>query len=101
VDIVLPAAGEVKSRLLASRANALDANVAALTAAATPIVAAIAISNERLFFSWFVVGLPVFLSELGWSFSAIGGFLALWVIFYGFIQAFVPEILRQSRSAPP
>ena len=44
---------------------------------------------------WFVVGLPVFLSELGWSFYAIGGFLALWVIFYGFIQAFVPEILRQ------
>jgi hypothetical protein len=44
---------------------------------------------------WFVVALPVFLSELGWSFSAIGGFLALWVIFYGVIQAFVPEILRQ------
>ena len=43
---------------------------------------------------WFVVGLPVFLSQLGWSFSAVGAFLALWVIGYGFIQAGVPEILR-------
>ena len=43
---------------------------------------------------WFVVGLPVFLSQLGWSFYAVGAFLALWVIGYGFIQAGVPEILR-------
>ena len=43
---------------------------------------------------WFVVGLPVFLSQLGWSFYAVGAFLALWVIGYGFIQAAVPEILR-------
>src|SRR5579862_8894940 len=43
---------------------------------------------------WFVVGLPVFLSQLGWSFYAVGAFLALWVIGYGFIQAGVPEILQ-------
>lgn len=43
---------------------------------------------------WFVVGLPVFLSELGWSFSQVGAFLALWVIGYGIIQAVVPGILR-------
>jgi len=43
---------------------------------------------------WFVVGLPVFLSQLGWSFYAVGAFLALWVIGYGFIQAGVPEILH-------
>jgi hypothetical protein len=43
---------------------------------------------------WFVVGLPVFLSQLGWSFYSVGAFLALWVIGYGFIQAAVPEILR-------
>ena len=43
---------------------------------------------------WFVVGLPVFLSQLGWSFYAVGAFLALWVIGYGFIQAGVPELLR-------
>jgi predicted MFS family arabinose efflux permease len=41
-----------------------------------------------------VVGLPVFLSQLGWSFYGVGAFLALWVIGYGFIQAGVPEILR-------
>ena len=43
---------------------------------------------------WFVVGLPVFLSQLGWSFAQVGGFLALWVIGYGFIQAMVPNLLR-------
>ena len=43
---------------------------------------------------WFVVGLPIFLSQLGWSSYAVGAFLALWVIGYGFIQAVVPEILR-------
>jgi len=43
---------------------------------------------------WFVVGLPVFLSQLGWSFYAVGAFLAIWVIGYGFIQAGVPEILH-------
>jgi hypothetical protein len=48
---------------------------------------------------WFVVALPVFLSQLGWSSFAIGGFLALWVVFYGVIQAFVPEILRQFGGA--
>ncbi len=43
---------------------------------------------------WFVVGLPVFLSQLGWSSYSVGAFLALWVIGYGAIQAAVPEILR-------
>jgi len=47
---------------------------------------------------WFVVGLPVFLSQLGWSFYSVGAFLALWVIGYGFIQAGVPEILRTFGS---
>ncbi len=43
---------------------------------------------------WFVVGLPVFLTQLGWSFTGVGGFIALWFIGYGIIQAFVPDILR-------
>jgi hypothetical protein len=43
---------------------------------------------------WFVVGLPVFLSQLGWSFAGIAGFIALWFVGYGIIQAFVPDILR-------
>ena len=48
---------------------------------------------------WFVVGLPVFLySVLGWSFTQVGGFLALWVIGYGFVQASAPRLLRRSHQ---
>ena len=32
---------------------------------------------------WFVVGVPVFLYSTGWSFTAVGAFLALWTIGYG------------------
>lgn len=47
---------------------------------------------------WFVVALPVYLySILGWKFSAVGGFLALWVIGYGGVQALAPRLLRQSH----
>lgn len=47
---------------------------------------------------WFVVGLPVFLtSELDWSNAEVGGFLALWVIGYGFVQAFAPRLISRSR----
>ncbi len=44
---------------------------------------------------WFVVGLPVFLSSvLGWTFWQSGGFLAVWVIGYGLVQAATPGLLR-------
>ena len=44
---------------------------------------------------WFVVGLPVFLrSVLDWSFWQAGGFLAVWVIGYGIVQAATPRLLR-------
>jgi predicted MFS family arabinose efflux permease len=47
---------------------------------------------------WFVVGLPVFLYEvLGWSFTQVGGYLALWIIGYGIIQASVPRLVRHSH----
>ena len=37
---------------------------------------------------WFIVGLPVYLyTKLGWSFWQVGGFLAIWVIGYGVVQA--------------
>ena len=39
---------------------------------------------------WFVVGLPVFLYSAGWSFWEVGGFLAVWTIGYGGIQAVAP-----------
>lgn len=43
---------------------------------------------------WFVVALPIFLSdELEWSERGVGGFLALWVIGYGIVQSFAPRIL--------
>ncbi|MCW3005910.1 MAG: arsJ, partial [Solirubrobacterales bacterium] len=44
---------------------------------------------------WFVVGLPVYLrTALGWSFWAAGGFLAIWVIGYGIVQALAPRFVR-------
>jgi predicted MFS family arabinose efflux permease len=47
---------------------------------------------------WFVVGLPVFLySVLGWSFMQVGGFLALWIIGYGIVQALAPRLVRRSH----
>ena len=47
---------------------------------------------------WFVVGLPVFLySVLGWSFTRVGGFIALWVIGYGIVQASAPRLIRHSH----
>ena len=47
---------------------------------------------------WFVVGLPVFLAASGWSFTLIGGFLAVWTIGYGLIQASAPALLRRSAD---
>jgi MFS family permease len=45
---------------------------------------------------WFVVALPVFLSaHLGWDFTAIGSFMAIWVIGYGIVQASAPAITRK------
>ena len=45
---------------------------------------------------WFVVALPVFLSDqLGWSHEGVGGFLAAWVIGYGIVQSFTPRLLAR------
>jgi predicted MFS family arabinose efflux permease len=45
---------------------------------------------------WFVVGVPVFLYSAGWTFSMVGGFLALWTIGYGAVQALAPLLVRRS-----
>lgn len=45
---------------------------------------------------WFVVGVPVFLYSAGWTFSMVGGFLALWTIGYGAVQAIAPALVRRS-----
>lgn len=52
---------------------------------------------------WFVVSLPVFLSaSLGWSHTQVGGFLALWVVGYGGVQALAPKLLKSSlRGGTP
>lgn len=58
------------------------------------------LSASRLFLFgardvWFVIALPVFLSgSLGWAHARVGGFLALWVIGYGIVQASAPAWLR-------
>ena len=47
---------------------------------------------------WFVVGVPVYLYSAGWTFSMVGGFLALWTIGYGLIQALAPQLVRRSTD---
>ncbi len=48
---------------------------------------------------WFVIGVPVYLrSVLGWSFWQAGGFLAIWVIGYGIVQASAPRFLRRRTT---
>ncbi len=45
---------------------------------------------------WFVVSVPVFLSSvLGWSFTGVGTFLALWVMAYGGVQGLSPVLIRR------
>ncbi len=55
---------------------------------------------------WFVVGIPVYfegvLSDgtpagMRAAFFAVGGFMALWVVLYGAVQAAAPRLLRAAR----
>jgi MFS family permease len=49
---------------------------------------------------WFVLALPLFLSGvLGWTHAEVGGFLALWVIGYGGVQALAPTYVGGGRGA--
>ena len=48
---------------------------------------------------WFVVGLPLYLKDaLDWSFSQVGGFMAVWVIGYGLVQAIAPRLMRTDST---
>ena len=48
---------------------------------------------------WFVVGVPIFLYDVvGWSFTEVGGFMAAWVIGYGFVQAAAPGMVKRSAD---
>jgi len=51
---------------------------------------------------WFVLGLPIFLSsQLDWTHTEVGAFLALWVIGYGVVQAFAPSFLKPDQRLWP
>jgi predicted MFS family arabinose efflux permease len=52
---------------------------------------------------WFVVSVPIFLASiLGWSFTQVGGFMALWVIAYGAVQSASPVLLAKfTRGKAP
>jgi hypothetical protein len=55
-----------------------------------PGINALAAARVALFGArdvWFVVGVPVFLYSVGWTFTMVGGFLAAWTIGYGLVQA--------------
>ncbi|BFM18281.1 organoarsenical effux MFS transporter ArsJ [Maricurvus nonylphenolicus] len=51
---------------------------------------------------WFVVALPVFLSQsLDWNHWQVGSFLALWVIGYGLVQTVAPKWVRGRDGRVP
>ncbi|PCJ37662.1 MAG: MFS transporter [Cellvibrionales bacterium] len=51
---------------------------------------------------WFVVALPVYLqSVLGWSYTAVGSLLALWIIAYGAVQSMAPKLTQKDKSKNP
>ena len=47
---------------------------------------------------WFVVGLPVFLYGFGWKYMQVAGFVAIWTIGYGAVQALAPAVVTRSRD---
>ncbi len=48
---------------------------------------------------WFVVAVPIFLSvTLGWGFTQVGTFLALWIIGYGIVQSIAPTLISRWTS---
>ncbi len=50
---------------------------------------------------WFVIALPVFLSEtLSWGEESTGAFMALWIIGYGILQASSPTLLNNKHHSP-
>lgn len=51
---------------------------------------------------WFVVALPVYLSQqFTWQHWSIGAFLAFWIIGYGFIQSITPKLIKLNATTSP
>ena len=65
------------------------------------------LSGARLFLFgardvWFVVALPVFLSQIfNWQHWTVSAFLALWVIGYGFVQSITPKLIQLNKGISP
>lgn len=69
--------------------------------AKNPGINALAAARVALFGArdvWFVVGVPVFLYSVGWTFTMVGGFLAAWTIGYGLVQAMAPQVVKRSAD---
>jgi len=48
---------------------------------------------------WFVVAVPIFLTTaFDWSFSEVGGFMAVWVMLYGGVQSVAPALLKKRNQ---
>lgn len=51
---------------------------------------------------WFVVALPVYLaSTFGWDHWYVGGFMAVWIVGYGFVQGIAPKITGTKSGQAP
>ncbi|MCU0932790.1 MAG: organoarsenical effux MFS transporter ArsJ, partial [Serpentinimonas sp.] len=85
-----PMMGKSKASKSAKELFAKNAGINALAAARVALFGARDV--------WFVVGVPVFLYSVGWTFTMVGGFLATWTIGYGMVQALAPNIVRRSAD---
>jgi MFS transporter, APGE family, 1-arseno-3-phosphoglycerate exporter len=86
--------GKVPGRLPFSRIFSKSASVNLLAAARVFLFGARDV--------WFVVALPVHLSTAYfWSHSQVGGFLALWIVGYGIVQALAPRFTQAAGGRAP
>jgi MFS family permease len=90
VGFVPPLMGKSKASKSAKELFAKNAGINALAAARVALFGARDV--------WFVVGVPVFLYSQGWTFTMVGGFLALWTVGYGLVQALAPNIVQRSAD---
>lgn len=60
--------------------------------------------------TWFVVGIPIYFQSVlsdgtpegaRQAFFLVGGFMALWIIGYGAVQAFAPRLLKGAAGSEP
>jgi MFS family permease len=88
VSFVPPLMGRSKASASARELFAKNRGINLLAAARVALVGARDV--------WFVVGVPVFLYASGWNFTMVSGFVALWTIGYGLVQAAAPALVRRS-----